>query len=169
MDDHDFVHILTSSSLLSLLLLFPTPFSGRVVDGYDAEWSQFTVQNQVNSFNRRQLHHVKVTEPPPAYPVGSESENSLLNPFPTPFLSPFTLSPLASSTSNRSGCPEEARTSCQALVVSAGFLLLCLCHAPSRPTPPTQDPPSHSVCHPDLPEELSAARGTSSEGHSTHE
>ena len=47
------------------------------MDGYNAEWSQFTVQNQVISFNHRQLRHVKVTEPPLAYPVGSESENSL--------------------------------------------------------------------------------------------
>ena len=133
------------------------------MDGYNAEWSQFTVQNQVNSFNRRRLHHVKVPESPPAYPVGSESENSLLNhpSLPSPFL------PLASST--RSGCPKEARTSCQTLVVSAGFLLLCLGHTPSRPTTPTQDPPSHSVCHPDLPQELFAACAAGSEGHSTHE
>ena len=64
------------------------------MDGYNAEWSQFTVQNQVNSFNRRRLHHVKVPESPPAFPVGSESENSLLNhpSLPSPFL------PLAFST-----------------------------------------------------------------------
>ena len=63
--------------------LFPT--SGRVVDGYNAEWAQFTVQNQVISFNRRQLRHVKVTQPPLAYPVGSESENSLFDySFPLP-------------------------------------------------------------------------------------
>ena len=62
------------------------------MDGYNAEWSQFTVQNQVNSFNRRRLHHVKVPESPPAFPVGSESENSLLN---HPYSLPLSFHPFS--------------------------------------------------------------------------
>lgn len=40
--------------------------------GYNAESSQFTFQNQVATFNHRQLRRVDVVEPPPAFPVGSE-------------------------------------------------------------------------------------------------
>ena len=43
------------------------------MDGSSSEKSQFTVQNQVLSFNRRFLHHVIVTEPVSPFPVGRES------------------------------------------------------------------------------------------------
>lgn len=46
--------------------------AGSVVGGYSSELSQFTVQNQILYFNHRLLHHVPLSEPPPAFPVGSE-------------------------------------------------------------------------------------------------
>ena len=46
--------------------------AGRVVGGYDGEASQYTFQNLIQSFSHKHLHHVRVMEPAPPFPVGRE-------------------------------------------------------------------------------------------------
>ncbi len=45
---------------------------GHVVDGYNSERAQYTVQNLVRSFNPKLLRPVTTVESPPPFPVGRE-------------------------------------------------------------------------------------------------
>lgn len=55
-----------------------------MVDGYSSEVSQFTVQNQVKTYNHRLLNHVKLVEPPPPFPVGRKTTPTSLLELTTP-------------------------------------------------------------------------------------
>ena len=55
-----------------LLVVFACCCTGRVVDGSNSERSQFTVQNQILSFNIKLLRHVPAVEPSTPFPLGSK-------------------------------------------------------------------------------------------------